>query len=1204
MASKTIRVWRECGSALGAILLASAGAMAFLICATGRAQVGSSTITGTVEDTSGAAVPGATVTITEVANQTKRSQTSNRSGFFSFVNLSAGTYQATIAAAGFNTLSRKNIQLHIGDQINLAGLSLAIASGTASVTVTAQEEIAPTTSGEQSYTLSSEQIQKLNIEGRSAIELLGLVPGAANAGNFNSNSYQAPTEGFQQNTSAFSVNGNRFDQVQIVSDGAPVTDVNTAGASAVTPNVDMIEESKIQTAAYSSDQPNGPIVVQTETKAGGRSFHGEGYFTLRNHVLDDTDWRVKNLGLPKAQDSYYYPGFNIGGPVILPHTGFNRNRDKLFFFFGFEKAIQNVQDPILDIREAIVPTAAERMGNFTDTATLAELGSLNYYQGVQPCSSTAASANYDVTNDCTSPTSGILNPAAIDPGGQILLDLLPAANVNPAGHGGYNYVQSYLLSQPRNQETLRMDYNINAKNHLTGRYNHEGEYVPYPYGLYNNFTLTPYPASQATANHSDSETGRLSTTITQSLTNEGTFTLTRLVLGTAVNNESAVSRTDLHYPYANLYSTGSDLIPNVSFSQSAQAGSLYIKGGEYPPFNTDEQTLVGGDNVSKVLRNHLIKAGVYYERDSFNNRTTGQDNASVTTSYYNTIYSGGVPGTGNPFADLLVGAINSYSQSSANVMAQMLLHRFDFFGEDLWQASPRLTLNYGVRVDHIGRWYDQNGRDVIFDPALYNPAGAVGNISGLVDHATNPSDVSLSGTPALGFHFAPSGGFAFDFLGNGKTILRGGVGTNYYTDPGNNAFSAVQAPPNVSFTTIYAATSLSAVSTLSTAGLYPTVYGIASQHDTRLPVTYSYNLAVVQQMPAKINFQMAYTGNSSRDLVGYTAQNLVPQGCELYGGPGFPGSASPATPSVPSYAPGTYNDQLCRPYANLEALSTETHNLSSYFNSLQVTASRQTGMINFWLTYTFGKTLGYNCEDPFDMHRCYNPVPFDQSQALNVSYLINLPPIGKNYLGNHKVVNGILDGWEISGIEQFASGSPIEVAGNPQGLEYDGIHNRTVNFYGISDAANNYDGGPNFDPRVILGTPDEAAAPTVVCDPRHGLKPGQYFNPSCFQAPALGASSSSPSIGTYNAPYIHGPAFRNDELGLFKTFALKDAQRLEIRTQGFNFLNHPLYTFIQYDPDLYLQYDAYGGLPTNAGAGTAEQKIGARVIQFSTKYYF
>ncbi len=937
--------------------------------------------------------------------------------------------------------------------------------------------------------------------------------------------------------------------------------------------------------------------MQTETKAGGAKFHGEAYLTARNHALDSTDWRVKHLGLAKPNDSFYYPGGNIGGPIFIPGTSFNRNRDKLFFFFGFEKSIQNVQDPLLDVREAIVPTAADAHRRLLQH----HLPRRPRQARLLPGRASPASGVYYQSPYCTSYSSGIIKPTAIDPAGKILLNLLPLPNADPTVTGGYNYISSYLLSQPRDQETTRIDYNITPREHVSVRYNHESEHVPFPYGLYNNFTLTPYPAAEATQDHSHSTTGRLSSTITQTLTNEATFTLTRFVLGTEVTNASAVSRTALNYPYPNLYNTGSDLVPNVSFSQSPHAGSLYIRGGDYPPYDTTEQTLVAGDQLSKVIHNHVVKGGIYYERDSFNKRTQGQDNGSVSTSYYNYGYApgAGVNSTGNPFADLLVGAINSYSQSSANFMAQMLLPRIDFFLEDLWQASPRFTFNYGVRVDHIQRWYDINGRNVIFDPSKYNAALPVGNTSGLTNHRTDPT-VPLSGAPSLGFQVAPSAGFAYDFLGNGKTVLRGGFGTNYYSDPGQNAYSAVQAPPNESFTTIYAATSLSSASALSTSGLYPTVYGIASQHDTRTPVTYSYNLAVAQEMPARIHAQIAYTGNMSRNLSGYTSQNLVPRGCELYGGAGFPGLSGGSL----SYSPGTYNDQLCRPYHNLEALSTETHNLSSYFNSLQVTASRQTGFFNFWLAYTYGKTMAYNCEDPFNMRNCYNPAPFDQSQALNLSYLIKLPSVSKNHLGNHKVVNGILDGWEISGIEQIASGSPIEVSAAPNGLEYDGVHNRTINFYGISDAANNYT-SPNFDSRILLGTPDEAAAPTLICDPRANLARHQYFNPACFQAPSHVATSSTPSTGTYRLPYIHGPRFHNDEIGIFKTFAMKDAQRLEIRAQGFNFLNHPNDAFIQYDPSLYLEYDLPGKTPTAANTpGTPLQKLGSRAIQFAAKYYF
>ena len=264
-----------------------------------HAQVGQATLTGTVQDTSGAVVGGVTITLTDTSNQTQRTATSDAHGFFSFTSLPAATYEAKYEKTGFAELKR-TVVVHIADHLEIPNIQLTVKAAGQTVTVTAEQtSITPQDTGELSYTLTAKQVQNLAIMGRSAVELLGLVPGAADSGNFNVDTYSGQTAGFTPNASAYSVNGNRFDLTQIVSDGAPVTDVNTAGAAAVTPNIEIIQEVKVETAAFGSDQASGPIVLQTETKSGGKDFHGEIYGTVRNHALDDTDWRVKSLGLPK-----------------------------------------------------------------------------------------------------------------------------------------------------------------------------------------------------------------------------------------------------------------------------------------------------------------------------------------------------------------------------------------------------------------------------------------------------------------------------------------------------------------------------------------------------------------------------------------------------------------------------------------------------------------------------------------------------------------------------------------------------------------------------------------------------------------------------------------------------------------------------------------------------------------------------------------
>jgi hypothetical protein len=1160
--------------------------LATVICATlpVLAQVGQATLTGTVEDASGAVIPDAAVTLTDTTNQTQRTATSDAHGFFSFSNLAAATYEVKFNKTGFAELKR-SVAVHIADHVEVPNIRMAVSGTSTSVTITAEAvSVTPDSTGEISYTLTAKQVQNLDIQGRSAIELLGLVPGAADSGNFNSDTYSGQTAGFTQNASAYSVNGNRFDLTQIVSDGATVTDVNTAGSAAVTPNIDMIQEVKVETASFTSENPNGPIVVQTETKSGGAAFHGEVYGTVRNHVLDDTDWRVKRLALPQPDDGYYYMGANIGGPVIIPGTNFNKDRNKLFFFAAYEKALQYVQDPTADIRESVTPTAAMRTGDFSDTAYLQSLnGNTAYYATTIPCAPPGSN-----TSLCTTP--GTIDPAKIDPNGQILINALPLPNADPTKTGGYNLVSSVVKFQPRDQENFKLDYDMSNRNRLSARYNHEHENVPFPFGYYDTFTPSIYPGDQINRNSSNSIVGNLATSFSSTLINQLTFAYTKLSFKTYLENETAVSRSALGYTGPDLFDNGSDIIPNVQPGYGdAGYSSLYLVGGSYPTTNGPQQTYVINESVSKMLGSHFLKAGVYFAHQQFSQLTQGNENGTIITGEYNYSYN-----TGNAFADLLTGQIAGYQESSKNFVANMREKRTDFFVQDQWKVTPRLTVNYGLRVNHIGSWYEQDGRMVVFDPALYNSSASLADATGLVTHATNPS-ISISGGRPQGFQIAPAGGFAWDFSGTGKTIVRGGFSTNYYSDPGANAFSAVQAPPNETFTSFYGLTTISAIPSINTY-LPLGSYGIADINDHRLPVTRSYSFAVNQAFAHSIHVEMAYAGNASRNLTGYGISNAVPEGCQY------------ELDAIIGYTAGSFNDVQCRPYPLDGELSTVTHNLSSYYNSAQITASKQTGRFNFWATYTWGKTLAYNCENPFDERRCYGPAPFDRSQNLNISYLINLPNVSANYLGNHKVLDGILDGWQFTGIEQFASGTPLDVTGagsanGNTGNEYDGYHNRTINFYSEYNPATN--STPDVSNRNVVGTPDEQAVPTLVCNPTSGLHSGQYFNASCFQAPQAEIVPNSPNIGTYRLPYIHGPRYERDDIGLYKAFKIKETKSIQVRAQAFNIGNHASNAFLPYDSNLYLAFNAYGGLPTNpTTAGYTENKLGHRTIQLAMKIFF
>jgi hypothetical protein len=392
------------------------------------------------------------------------------------------------------------------------------------------------------------------------------------------------------------------------------------------------------------------------------------------------------------------------------------------------------------------------------------------------------------------------------------------------------------------------------------------------------------------------------------------------------------------------------------------------------------------------------------------------------------------------------------------------------------------------------------------------------------------------------------------------------------------------APPNFKVATLWSSGwpgyTLSGISALDFSTALPTVWGTANPGDNHAPVTYSWNLAVSRALPLGNKIEANYVGNSTRNLVGYCVRNVVPEGSET--GPWF----------------GTYYDTLYRPYAKYGNISTHFHNLNSNYNALQLTVTRQKGWLNYWGSYTFGKALAYNAEDAFNMKRWYGPTPFDRSQILSFSYYLTLPSVGKQHMGNHKLVNGVVDGWHLSGIFQAMTGGPIS---NNFGSEY-AVNQNTIGLFTKNTFSYTVGGNTNTSSTLssgfVDGTPNEVVVPKMICDPRKGLARDQYFNPACFVAPSYMAN------GTYRLPYIHGPAYINDSTGLFKTFAITEKRKLEIRGEVFNLFNHSWNEFIASDPNMYMGFSAPGGVTSSPSAGTIDNKTGHRQMQLAAKFYF
>src|SRR2546427_7537117 len=332
------------------------------------------TLTGVVSDPSGAVVPNAKVRLRNESTGSLRDTVTNSDGYFSFASLAAGdfTYELTLEAQGFVTYKASGIALGGGEKRNI-NVTLKVGSTSETIEVKAEvEQLATVDSGEKSATLGNKELQNYVQVGSNAAEYIKIMPGfALNNGTSNKANYDGQVIGINANgdagsqsplNNAFSYNGLPGNSLDITADGAHVSDPGCNCDTPVNPNSDMIAEFKVQTSNFSAENQKGPIVASSVAKWGGNKFHGSGFFYARNYTLNANDALFNATGTPQPQNKYYYPGGTIGGPVLIPGTRFNKNRNKLFFFTGFEYFYQVLDTGLL---RATGPTPGMLQGNFS-----------------------------------------------------------------------------------------------------------------------------------------------------------------------------------------------------------------------------------------------------------------------------------------------------------------------------------------------------------------------------------------------------------------------------------------------------------------------------------------------------------------------------------------------------------------------------------------------------------------------------------------------------------------------------------------------------------------------------------------------------------------------------------------------------------------------------------------------------------------------
>lgn len=1210
-----------------------------------------------------------------------RATVSNSSGYFSITAVQPGSYTVSVAAAGFKGWKQAGIVFSQGDNRTLPNIKLQVGQVNETVEISANSLTVPVDNAEISTTIHSDLIENVPIVGRDAGELLKLMPGAASTNGLNQgSSFSDKIVGTNQGpVGAYSLNGTQpYGAMAFMLDGANLVDPGNAGTQIANINSDMVSEVKVLTSSYSAEYAKGPVIFQAFSKSGGNQYHGEGYLYARNSAMNSWDSYLSsqftsfkrtinpNTGqLPtpaqiaaKSQtlhgdESYYYMGGNVGGPIPF----LNHGRKKLFFWAGYEYMRQH---PVGQAINYNVPTPAQK-GNdpnnpgflvFDENAVPSGVFGPWGYAYQHPTNNLPTGSSItDVNGNAACGGDGqlkctrtLIPTSAIDPNIPGILKLYPDPNSTPTADNAWNnYTIALNIPQNRWEATGKVDYAISDNTKLSVSYARQIENDQHPISIWwaPQWTL-PYPSPVVAKTTSQAIMSNLTHVFSPTMTNEFVFTLARYINPSTLQNPKAVDRNALGFNVTGLFGHTTKQIPQFlapwggSFPDIREFsfdGSF--NGGAFGGLKRDPAIY---DNFTKVLGPHTFKFGMYWDTSENIQSSSANDNGTFNGGWANI-------GTGNVVADFILGRIGNYQQASAIPVDDVKFHQWSLYAQDSFKANKRLTLNYGLRFDHVGQWYGLPKGLQVWDPASYvngtngspcpNDSNGVTTCpnTGLQYHAIN-SKIPLSGFKSPLFYYEPRVGVAYDLFGTGRTVLRGGFAVFHYQVStqvcGNNVCDGPNGVVNYTTpTSVNGYANLGSFTPPSNNFENGASIGALKMGDNRTPYTMDWNVSVAQALPWRSVFELSYVGNNSKDewINGGNGKlldlNNVPLGGFFQPDPVLSAAAesnvyvSPNAPSGSGY-PG-FNQQDFRPLTNYSEVYLMTHGSYANYHSLQASWQKQAGQVNFLINYTFSKVLGIRdgqtdngpgngtVVDPFNLRNNYGPLAYDHTHILNLSYVWNIPKL----IHGSKLVEGAVNGWQFSGYTTYQAGAPLQPnLGGNLNAQWPGSlpagHEITLPNGLLANAMN---------PSTWFGTnATQGLLPVVTCNPKNHAA-GLYFNPGCFAPPAYGQQ------GTLNWPYLRGPAYFDSDLALFKNFNISERQKVQLRISAVNFLNHPLPQFgLAGNGDQQLSFIEPAKLADGSDNPLANQlapgnmnptttgkpgfKTGSRTLTFALKYFF
>ena len=1182
------------------IVVVTVAALALcLSCSPLLAQVTSGTIFGRVQDATGAVINDASVTISNPANGLTRKVTTSDSGEFVAPNLLPGTYTIAVEAKGFKKLESQGFVLSAADKLSAGELVLAVGAATDEVTVTADagQIQLQSNSGERSDLITSKQLNDVALNGRNVLDYMKLVPGVSGMVD----GHASGTGGID----GFNVNGTRANQHEYTIDGASNVDTGNNGGTHVTINTDAIDEVKILTSNYQAEfgkAAGGQIAITT--KGGTNQWHGNGRFFHRNEGLNANEWFNKQNELLNSAPNkpyiyrYNYVGYQVGGPI---------KKDKLFVFWSQEFYRQLI--PIGGTTTFYTPTDLERQGDFSQSVV--PTPGPNNTTIPQPIVIYDSNGNPFPGDKIDRNQLTTAQQAVFDNISKIL-SLYPEPNVPGFGTNGFNYNYSTALSysNPRREDIFRADYQLNASNRVFARWIHNSDHLQAPFspgglGAVDCLAAINFPGGCIQDHPGWNLSVNLMSTITPTLLNEfavGPSVTKSLVTGS--NGNISLAKNGVTLPL--LYPT--DTLPDMGFSglNNTNFGWSYLGSMPWHQANT---TINVNDNLTWVRNKHTLKFGIFYQRNRKDQIAWGNVNGQLGFDTGPTATATCPANTqcGDPYASALLGAFNSFDQSTARPLGKFRYNQLEFYAQDTWKVTNRLTLDYGMRFAWVPPQYDVNNQIALFDPASYDSTKAVKVDTGgnIIPGSGNPlegmrfvSDKTLpkGGWDDRGIMPEPRFGFAYDPRGSHKTILRGGFGMMHDRVQGNLIFNPVFNNPAIVQTAQVAANNIANLPSLG-ASFGTGVLGgvVGANRDGKVPTVYSFSLGVQQEIGKGTTLDIAYVGTQSRHLVTSHDINAVPYGFAFTAAAqdpnacGWNGTVGADPYLMPEYTAAGYSysgicalghgsstDAALVPYKGYGQIPYLNFDGTANYNSLQASLQRRFSKgLTLGAVYTWSHSLttansDQDTQDPFNTRLLdYRSASWDRRHVFAANYVYDLPNLTKRFNGP-KWLSYITDHYELSGVVNVSSGAPIDVSNNWQGEP------------GAQTGGNMWGARPLF---YTLDSHQQAIYPTI----------GAPIRASRDVLRTGGLWTSDTSL------------FKNIPLGS------NEARYLQLRLEAFNIFNHPNFIDKNYGFSENGPWQWQPGTPfsisRNANWGTNSDTPGTapggfRVLQLGAKFYF